>query len=126
MIEPIRGNIAVRQIEREEVSPGGIVIPGNATRPLMKGLVLAVGPGPLAADGSAVDMQCRVGDHILFPAGIQVQVRVENPDGDMETLLMMMEEKTFGIVARDQPLDAEAPTVRRVADDGGPRQVTLQ
>jgi len=44
MIRPIKNNIIVERIKKEEVSTGGIVLPGGDREAADKALVLAIGP----------------------------------------------------------------------------------
>ena len=107
MIEPRRGSIAVRIIEADEVSPGGVIIPGSAKRPILKGVVVAVGPSPMAVmTGQEMPIQSRVGDHVLWPAGIEVMVHTDVGHG-REKIVLMMDSKLEAIVARDQPTAPE-------------------
>lgn len=56
--------IIIEQMEPEETTKGGIIIP-NAERPL-RGKVVAVGPGKFSDFGVLIPMQVKVGNIINF------------------------------------------------------------
>lgn len=65
-IKPLHDRIVVRRTEEEKTSPGGIVIPDNATEKPSKGEVLAVGPGKTLDNGDVRKMAVKKGDKVLF------------------------------------------------------------
>lgn len=65
-IKPLHDRIVVRRTEEEKTSPGGIVIPDNATEKPSKGEVLAVGPGKTLDNGEVRKLAVKKGDKVLF------------------------------------------------------------
>jgi chaperonin GroES len=58
--------VLIKQIDSEEVTKGGIVLPDTAKEKPQEGEVLAVGPGKLLDNGQRAPMEVSVGDRVLF------------------------------------------------------------
>jgi chaperonin GroES len=65
-IKPIDDRIVVRNLEAEEKSAGGILLPDTAKEKPQKAKILAVGAGRLTEDGKRIPLDVRVGDTVLF------------------------------------------------------------
>jgi chaperonin GroES len=65
-ILPVADRVVIKPIQREEVTPSGIVIPDTAKEKPQEGTVVAVGPGKLAETGDHLPLQVQEGDRILF------------------------------------------------------------
>lgn len=79
-LEPVGDRVAVEPLEgAEEKTEGGLYIPDTAKEEPARGVVIAVGPGPLLEDGSRGEMQVGVGDEVVYtkyaPAEIEVNDR---------------------------------------------------
>jgi chaperonin GroES len=74
-IKPIDDRIVVKNLEAEEKSAGGILLPDTAKEKPQKAKVLAVGAGRLTDEGKRVPLDVRVGDTVLFGkyAGTEVK-----------------------------------------------------
>ncbi|MBQ1927151.1 MAG: co-chaperone GroES [Proteobacteria bacterium] len=66
MLKPLNDHIVVQRLEQESVSKGGIIIPDTAKEKPAKGVVVAVGTGKRAKDGSRMAMDVKAGDVVLF------------------------------------------------------------
>lgn len=65
-LQPIHENILVRRIPDEELSKGGIVLPDTArNKMILKGIVIAAGPGRRDAMGALIPSQVAPGDIVL-------------------------------------------------------------
>jgi len=64
--QPFGDRVAIRPIKREEVSAGGIVLPDTAQEKPQEGEVVAVGPGRTADDGKRIEMESKIGDHVVY------------------------------------------------------------
>jgi len=73
-LRPLHDNVVVKRKNAEEISRGGIIIPGSAQKREAEGSVVAVGPGLKDSE-----MQVKVGDRIIFSAyaGSDVEVQDE-------------------------------------------------
>lgn len=65
-LTPTLDRVAIMPDPKEEVSKGGIVIPGKAQKEVNYGTVLAVGPGGFNTDGTRRPMSVKVKDRVLF------------------------------------------------------------
>ena len=66
MLKPLNDHIVVKRLEQESVSKGGIIIPDTAKEKPAKGVVMAVGAGKRAKDGTRLSPEVKAGDIVLF------------------------------------------------------------
>ncbi|HLB79268.1 MAG TPA: co-chaperone GroES [Dongiaceae bacterium] len=92
---PLHDRVAVRRIEQEEKSRGGIIIPDTAKEKPMEGEVVAVGPGVRGDDGKLHALDVKAGDRILFGKWSGSEVKI-----DGEELLIMKESDILGVIER--------------------------
>ena len=90
---PLHDRVAVRRLEEEQKTRGGIIIPDTAQEKPMQGEVLAVGPGVRDEKGELVKLDVQVGDRILFGKWSGTEVKI---DGD--ELLIMKESDIMGVL----------------------------
>ena len=65
-IVPLSDRIVVKNVQAEETTASGLVIPDTAKEKPQQGEVIAVGPGRLDDNGKRVPMDVAVGDRILY------------------------------------------------------------
>ena len=65
-LRPLDDRVVVEQIEAEEKTAGGILLPDNAKQKPQQGKVIAVGPGKLSDAGARTALAVKVGDTVLF------------------------------------------------------------
>ncbi|MBW2417641.1 MAG: co-chaperone GroES [Deltaproteobacteria bacterium] len=65
-IRPLQDRILVKRIEEEEKTKGGIIIPDSAKEKPQEGIVVAVGGGRVAEDGTVRPLDVSKGDKVLF------------------------------------------------------------
>ena len=92
-IRPLYDRVVVKRKEEEEMSSGGIVLPGSAKEKPTQGEVLAIGEGKLLDNGDIRPVGVKVGDKVLFGqyAGNTVKI-----DGD--ELIILGESEIYGVV----------------------------
>ena len=75
MKEQLGDKVVLKQLEAEETTASGIVLPGNAQEKPQQAEVIAVGPGGVV-DGKEVKMQVSVGDKVIYSkyAGTEVKL----------------------------------------------------
>ena len=75
---PLGDKIVLKQLEAEETTKSGIVLPGLAKQKPQEAEVIAVGPGGVV-DGKEVVMQVKVGDKVIYSkyAGTDVELEGE-------------------------------------------------
>jgi chaperonin GroES len=84
-IRPLEDRVVIQQIEAEEKTAGGIVLPDTAKDKPQKGKVLAVGDGRITKDGKRRELQVQVGDQVLFTSYAGEEFKI---DGAKKVLLM--------------------------------------
>ena len=94
-IKPLGDRILVKQLEPEEKSKGGIILPDTAKEKPKEGKVEAVGQGKMLDDGKIQPLSVKAGDHILFSSYAGTEVKV-----DEEEYLIMKEEDVLAIIAK--------------------------
>ncbi len=92
-IEPLGDKIVVKRTEAEEVTAGGIVLPGSSQEKPLEGKVLSIGNGRLMPDGTRSGLQVQEGDRVVFTsyAGTEIEV-----NGDQ--LLIMSESDILAVM----------------------------
>ena len=75
---PLSDRVVLKQLEAEETTKSGIVLPGQAKEKPQEAEVIAVGPGG-NIDGKEVVMQVNVGDKVIYSkyAGTDVELDKE-------------------------------------------------
>ena len=75
---PLGDKVVLRQLEAEETTKSGIVLPGQAKEKPQQAEVVAVGPG-IVVDGETVKMEVAVGDKVIYSkyAGTTVEIEKE-------------------------------------------------
>ena len=73
---------------------GGIIIPDTAKEKPQEGVVVAVGNGKILDNGTKVNLEVKVGDHVLFGKYSGTDIKVEG-----EEYLIIREDEVLGILA---------------------------
>ncbi|XP_034947599.1 10 kDa heat shock protein, mitochondrial [Chelonus insularis] len=73
---PLLDRVLVQKAEAITKTKGGIVIPEKAQQKVLRGTVVATGPGSRNEQGNHVPMSVKVGDTVLLPeyGGTKVQL----------------------------------------------------
>ena len=80
---PLGDRVVLKQLEAEETTKSGIVLPGQAQEKPQQAEVIAVGPGGMV-DGKEVTMHVKAGDRVIYSkyAGNEVKM------GDEEYIIV--------------------------------------
>lgn len=92
-IRPLHDRVIVRRTKEETTSPGGILIPDNATEKPAQGEIVAVGSGKITDSGDVRSLTINVGDRILFGKYTGTEIKV-----DGEELLVMREDDIVAVI----------------------------
>lgn len=65
-IKPLEDRVVIKQVEAEQKTASGLVIPDSAKEKPQEGEVLAVGPGRVDENGNRVAMDVKVGDVVIY------------------------------------------------------------
>ena len=91
--QPLHDRVLLRRVGEEEKSAGGIIIPDTAQEKPSEGVVVAVGSGVRADDGSVRKLDVKAGDRLLFGKFGGTDVKVDGED-----LLILRETDILGVV----------------------------
>ena len=72
---PLGDRVVLKQLEAEETTKSGIVLPGQSKEKPQQAEVIAVGPGGVV-DGKEVKMEVKVGEEVIYSkyAGTEVKL----------------------------------------------------
>ena len=90
---PLHDRVAVRRVDSETKTSGGIIIPDTAAEKPQQGEIIAVGPGARDESGKIVALDVKRGDKILFGKWSGTEVKI-----DGEELAIMKESDIFGVI----------------------------
>lgn len=76
---PLTDRVVLKQLEAEETTKSGIVLPGQAQEKPQQAEVIAVGPGGVV-DGKEVKMEVAVGDKVIYSKYAGTEVKLENEE----------------------------------------------
>jgi chaperonin GroES len=79
-IRPLDDRIVIKEIEAEEKTSGGIVLPDTAREKPQRGRVVAVGPGKLLDNGNRAEIGLKEGDEVLFGKYAGTEIKVDGED----------------------------------------------
>ena len=92
-LKPLRDRIVVKQIEAQEKTKSGLVLPDTAKEKPQEAKVIAVGPGRLLEDGTVKTLEIKNGDRVLYGKYSGTEVSVEGED-----YLILREEDVLAVV----------------------------
>ena len=78
-LSPLGDRVVLKQLEAEETTKSGIVLPGNAQEKPQQAEVIAVGPGGVV-DGKEVEMQVEVGDKVIYSKYAGTEVKLDDEE----------------------------------------------
>ena len=76
---PLGDRVVLKQIEAEETTKSGIVLPGQAQEKPQQAEVIAVGPGGVV-DGKEVKMEVKVGDQVIYSKYSGTEVKLDEDE----------------------------------------------
>lgn len=78
-IKPLEDRIVIQQVEAEQTTASGLVIPDSAKEKPQEGEVVAVGPGRIDDNGNRVPLDIATGDRVIYSkyGGTEVKYGVD-------------------------------------------------
>jgi len=92
-IRPLYDRIVVKRLEEETRTASGLFLPESATEKPSEGIILAVGQGRLADDGTVKTLAVKEGDRVVFGKYAGTEIKI-----DGEPRLVLREDDVLGIV----------------------------
>ena len=76
---PLGDRVVLKQVEAEETTKSGIVLPGQAQEKPQQAEVVSVGPGGVV-DGKEVKMEVVVGDKVIYSKYAGTEVKMDGTE----------------------------------------------
>ena len=76
---PLGDRVVLKQVESEDTTKSGIVLPGQAQEKPQQAEVVAVGPGGVV-DGKEVKMEVAVGDKVIYSKYSGTEVKMDGTE----------------------------------------------
>jgi chaperonin GroES len=94
-LRPLDDRVIIKQLEAEEKTSGGIILPDAAKEKPQIGKVVAVGPGKLLDNGKRGKMSVKSKDEVIYAKYMGNDVEVDD-----ETYVILKESDILGIVEK--------------------------
>jgi chaperonin GroES len=94
-IRPLDNRVAVRRLEEERTTTGGIVLPDSATEKPSEGEIVAVGLGKVLESGDRLALSVKIGDRVLFGKYSGTEVKI-----DGQELVVMREDDIMAVIEK--------------------------
>jgi chaperonin GroES len=91
-INPLGTRVLLKEIESEETTKSGIVLPSNAKEKPYMAEVVEIGPGEMK-DGKEIKMVVKKGDRVLYNKYSGTEVKLEN-----EKYLLVKQDDILAII----------------------------
>ena len=78
-VKPLGDRVVIKNVEMEETTKSGIVLPGAAKEKPQMAKVLAVGPGGMV-DGKEITMQVEVGQKVIYSKYAGTEVKIDGEE----------------------------------------------
>lgn len=78
-LAPLGDRVVLKQLEAEETTKSGIVLPGQNKEKPQQAEVIAVGPGGVV-DGKEVKMEVKVGDQVIYSKYSGTEVKLNEDE----------------------------------------------
>ena len=78
-LKPLGDRVVLKQLEAEETTKSGIVLPGNSQEKPQQAEIIAVGPGTVV-DGKEVKMEVSVGQKVIYSKYAGTDVKLDDEE----------------------------------------------
>lgn len=78
-LKPLCDRVVIKQLEAEETTKSGIVLPGTAKEKPQQAEVVSVGPGGVV-DGKEIKMEVKPGDKVIYSKYAGTEVKLEDEE----------------------------------------------
>ncbi len=91
-LTPLGDRVVLKQLEAEETTASGIVLPGKEKEKPQQAEIIAVGPGGVV-DGKEVRMEVKVGQKVIYSKYAGTEVKL-----DEETYIIVKQNDILAVV----------------------------
>ncbi|MDR0958410.1 MAG: co-chaperone GroES [Clostridiales bacterium] len=78
-LKPLCDRVVLKQLEAEETTKSGIVLPGSSKEKPIRAEVISVGPGGVV-DGKEIVMTVKVGDRVIYSKYAGTEVKIDDEE----------------------------------------------
>ena len=78
-LKPLGDRVVLKQLEAEETTKSGIVLPGQSKEKPQEAEIIAVGPGGVI-DGKEIKMEVKKGDKVIYSKYAGTEVKFGNDE----------------------------------------------
>jgi chaperonin GroES len=94
-LKPLDDRIVIKQLDAEEKTTGGIILPDTAKEKPQMGKIVATGPGKVLDDGKRSKMSVKKKDEVIYAKYVGSDIEI-----DGEKYVILRESDILGIVER--------------------------
>jgi chaperonin GroES len=94
-LRPLDDRVVIKQLDAEEKTTGGIILPDTAKEKPQIGKIIATGPGKLLDDGKRGKMSVKKNDEVIYGKYIGSEIEI-----DSEKYVILRESDILGIIER--------------------------
>jgi len=94
-LRPLEDRIVIKQLDAEEKTTGGIILPDTAKEKPQIGKVVATGPGKLLDNGNLSKMSVKKNDKVIYAKYMGNEVEI-----DGEKYVILRESDVLGIIEK--------------------------
>ncbi len=94
-LRPLDDRVVIKQLDAEEKTSGGIILPDAAKEKPQIGKIVATGPGKLLEDGKRGKMSVKKNDEVIYGKFMGSEI-----DIDREKYVILRESDILGIIER--------------------------
>ena len=94
-LKPLDDRIVIKQLDAEEKTTGGIILPDTAQEKPQIGKIVATGPGKVLDDGKRSKMSVKKKDEVIYGKYVGSDIEI-----DGEKYVILRESDILGIVER--------------------------
>ncbi|MHC4641656.1 MAG: co-chaperone GroES [Planctomycetota bacterium] len=94
-LRPLDDRVVIKQLDAEEKTSGGIILPDAAQEKPQIGKIVAIGPGKLLDDGKRGKMSVKKNDEVIYGKYMGSEIEI-----DREKYVILRESDILGIIER--------------------------
>jgi chaperonin GroES len=94
-LRPLDDRVVIKQLDAEEKTSGGIILPDAAKEKPQIGKIIATGPGKLLDDGTRGKMSVKKNNEVIYGKYMGSEIEI-----DREKYVILREGEILGIIER--------------------------
>jgi chaperonin GroES len=94
-LRPLDDRVVIKQLDAEEKTSGGIILPDAAKEKPQIGKIVATGPGKLLDDGKRGKMSVKKNDEVIYGKYMGSEIEI-----DRDKYVILRDSEILGIIER--------------------------